>query len=89
MDIPDIVLKIDDESYIIIEIYYKNPKTSSYLKKFKKLTKLKKVYEIEVDFDEIIEIKEIYDREKYINESSNLKNKLFLAKEYILNISKK
>ena len=87
--IPDIVFKIDDGSYIIIEICYKNPKTFSYLEKFKKLTKLKKVYEIEVDFDEIIEIKEIYDREEYINEYNNLKNKLFLAKEYILNISKK
>lgn len=87
--IPDIVLKIDNENYIIVEICYKNPKTFSYLEKFKKLTKLKKVYEIKVDFDEIIETKEIYDREKYINEYNNLKNKLFLAKEFILNISQK
>ena len=87
--IPDVILKTDKNDYIIIEICYKNPKTIEYLEKFKKLTRFIKVYEVKVDFDKIIETKEIYDREKYMNEYNNLKNKLFLAKEYILNISKK
>lgn len=85
--IPDIVLKIDDESYIIIEICYKNPKTFDYLKKFKKLTKLKKVYEIVVDFDKIIEVKEIYDKDKFEKEYEDLKQKLELAKEFLLKFS--
>lgn len=87
--IPDIVFKIDDGSYIIIEICYKNPKTFSYLEKFKKLTKLKKVYEIEVDFDEIIEIKEIYNREKFKKEYKYLKEKLDFTKKFLLNISER
>lgn len=87
--IPDIVLKIDDESYIIIEICYKNPKTFDYVEKFKKLSKLKKVYEIKVDFDEIIEIKEIYDRDKFEKEYKTLKEKLEPAKDILLKFSKR
>lgn len=85
--IPDIVLKIENEGYIIIEICYKNPKTFDYLKKFKKLSKLKKVYEIVVDFDKIIEVKEIYDKDKFEKEYKDLKEKLELAKEFLLKFS--
>ncbi|MGL6113462.1 MAG: competence protein CoiA family protein [Cetobacterium sp.] len=52
--IPDVVLKTEKETYLIIEICYKNPKTVEYLEKYKKLSKLEKVYEIKVDFNEII-----------------------------------
>lgn len=63
--IPDIVLKTDKAEYIIIEICYKNSKTEDYMEKFIKLKKLKKVYEIKVDFDEIIETKVLYDADLY------------------------
>ena len=73
---PDVVLKTDKNEYIIIEICYKNPKNIEYLEKFKKLTRFIKVYEIKVDFNKILEIKEIYDKNDY--------RKLDKAKEKVL-----
>lgn len=82
--IPDIVLKTDSGNYLIIEICYKNPKTTEYFEKYRKLSKLEKVYEIEVDFDEVIETKILYDK----FEVDNLYNELEMAKNYISNYSK-
>ncbi|MGL5592725.1 competence protein CoiA family protein [Cetobacterium sp.] len=82
--IPDIVLKTDKETYIIIEICYKNPKTSEYFEKYKKLSKLEKVFEIKVDFNEIIETKILYDK----FELKNLYEELQIAKNYLINYSK-
>lgn len=82
--IPDIVLKTNENKYLIIEICYKNPKTTEYFEKYRKLSKLEKVYEIKVDFDEVIETKILYDKTDF----DNLCNELEMAKDYIINYSK-
>ena len=76
--IPDVVLKTDKGTYIIIEIYYKNPKTDDYKEKLKKLKDLERAYEIKVNFEKILDIKILFDIEV------EKKKKLFtenLAKE--------
>lgn len=62
--IPDVVLKTDKGTYIIIEIYYKNPKTDDYKEKLKKLKDLERAYEIKVNFEKILDIKILFDVEK-------------------------
>lgn len=63
--IPDVFLKTDKGTYIIIEIYYKNPKTDDYKKFFKILGDkgVEKIYEIQVDFEKILDIKILFDIE--------------------------
>ena len=86
--IPDVVMKTDKNTYIIIEIFYKNPKDCSYFEKFKKLKRLEKVYEIEVDFNEIISQKKLYDIEE-IKEKERKRKELLEEVErkrrYIIN----
>ena len=82
--IPDIVLKTDKGTYIIIEICYKNPKTNEYFEKYKKLSQLEKVYEIKVDFDKIIDTITLYDKFEF----ENLYKELEVAKNYLINYSK-
>ena len=86
--IPDVVMKTDKNIYIIIEIFYKNPKDCSYFEKFKKLKRLEKVYEIEVDFNEIISQKKLYDIEE-IKEKERKRKELLEEVErkrrYIIN----
>lgn len=64
--IPDVFLKNDKGTYIIIEIFYKNPKTDDYQKVFKILGDkgIEKVYEVQVDYEKILDIKTLFDREK-------------------------
>lgn len=86
--IPGVVMKTDKNTYIIIEIFYKNPKDCSYFEKFKKLKRLEKVYEIEVDFNEIISQKKLYDIEE-IKEKERKRKELLEEVErkrrYIIN----
>lgn len=60
---PDVVLKTNKETYLVIEVCYKNPKDENYNKKFKKIKNLEKVYEIKVNFDKILETKILFDIE--------------------------
>ena len=88
--IPDIFLKTDKGTYIIIEICYKNPKTDAYIEKFEKLAKkgVEKIYEIEVDFDKIINTKILFNIEDIKNfkeKQKKLFNQLEKNKQYIIN----
>ena len=85
--IPDIVLKTDDNKYIIIEICYTNPKTKEYFEKFKEIKWLNRVYEVKVDFEKIIESNLIYskaaveiERIKEEVRERNKKEKLLIVK---------
>lgn len=62
--VPDIVLKTDKRTYIIIEVFYKNSKTEDYKEKLKRLKNLERAYEIKVDFEKILNIKILFDVEK-------------------------
>lgn len=88
--IPDIFIKTDKGTYIIIEIYYKNPKTDAYIEKFEKLAKkgVEKIYEIEVDFDKIISIKILFDTKdikKFKEKQKELFNELERKRQYLIN----
>lgn len=63
--IPDVFLKTNKGTYIIIEICYKNPKTDDYKKFFKILGDkgVEKIYEIQVDFEKILNTKILFDIE--------------------------
>lgn len=80
--IPDVILKTDKNTYIIIEIFYTNSKDSSYLEKFERFKRLEKAYEVKVDVEKIISIKELYDKE----EAQKMKRK---KEELIREIKKK
>ena len=85
--IPDAVLKTDKGTYIIIEIYYKNPKTDDYKEKLKKLKDLERAYEIKVNFEKILDIKILFDievekRKKLFTE--NLAKEVERKRQYII-----
>lgn len=85
--IPDVVLKTDKGTYIIIEIYYKNPKTDDYKEKLKKLKDLERAYEIKVNFEKILDIKILFDievekRKKLFTE--NLAKEVERKRQYII-----
>lgn len=77
---PDIVYKTDKGTYIILEICVSNPKTKEYIKKYKRLKKLEKVYEIIVDFGKISDTKILFNRE----EEKELQIKVEKKRKYIL-----
>ena len=58
---PDVVLKTGKGIYLAIEVCYKNPKDESYKSKFERIKDLEKVYEVEVDFDGILNTKILFD----------------------------
>lgn len=87
--IPDVFLRTDKGTYLIIEICYKNPKTDDYKKFFKILGDkgIEKIYEIKVDFDGILNIKILFDIEKVKRiekKREDLKKEAELIREYIL-----
>lgn len=73
---PDIVLKTDDNKYIVIEIYYTNPKSKEYLEKFRRIKNLEKVYEVKVNFEKIIESNLIYSKETVEVEIERMKREI-------------
>lgn len=84
---PDVVLKTDKKTYLVIEVCYKNPKDVSYKSKFRRIKNLERVYEIEVDFDKILNTKILFDVEKakrIEKKREDLKKEAELIREYIL-----
>lgn len=84
---PDVVLKTDKGTYLVIEVCYKNPKDETYNPKVKHIKNLEKVYEVEVDFDEILNTKILFDIEKdkrIEKKRVELKKEAELLREYIL-----
>lgn len=84
---PDVVLKTNKGTYLAIEVCYKNPKDESYKSKFERIKDLEKVYEVEVDFDGILNTKILFDieKEKRIKKKcEELKEEAELIREYIL-----
>lgn len=88
--IPDVLLKTDQNKYIIIEINYKNSKDNSYFEKFKRLSKkLERVYEVKVDLDNILDIRKLYDTEEMKKIEINRKKafeELEKKRKYIMDI---
>lgn len=78
--IPDIVYKTDKGVYIILEICVTNPKPKEYINKYKRLKKLEKVYEIIVEFGEILNIKILYNTKR----EEDLKKNIEKRRKYIL-----
>ena len=86
--IPDVILKTDKNTYIIIEIFYTNSKDSSYLEKFKRFERLEKAYEVKVDVEKIISIEELYDKEedqKIKKKEEELSKEIEEKKKHLLN----
>lgn len=84
---PDVVLKTDKGTYIVIEVCYKNPKNDNYEDKFKRIKNLEKVYEMEVDFNEILNTKVLFDMEKVKRiekKRKELFNEAEIIRKYIL-----